>query len=118
MDRGLDFSSYFYWISVGALVGFILLLNVGYAIGLTIMKPPGTSRAIISRDKFATFDRRSKDMSKDMDNRMPKLQVGNALAPNKTGTMVLPFTPLTISFQDVNYYVDTPVEMREQGYKE
>uniref|UniRef100_A0A0E0HWS2 ABC transporter domain-containing protein n=1 Tax=Oryza nivara TaxID=4536 RepID=A0A0E0HWS2_ORYNI len=70
---------------------------------------PGTSRAIISRDKFATFDRRSKDMSKDMDNRMPKLQVGNALAPNKTGTMVLPFTPLTISFQDVNYYVDTPV---------
>ncbi|BAH91729.1 Os02g0528900 [Oryza sativa Japonica Group] len=32
--------------------------------------------------------------------------------------MVLPFSPLTISFQDVNYYVDTPVEMREQGYKE
>uniref|UniRef100_A0A0E0NFV8 ABC transporter domain-containing protein n=1 Tax=Oryza rufipogon TaxID=4529 RepID=A0A0E0NFV8_ORYRU len=63
MDRGLDFSSYFCWISVGALVGFILLLNVGYAIGLTIMKR----------------------------------------------TMVLPFTPLTISFQDVNYYVDTPV---------
>uniref|UniRef100_A0A0E0CLF2 ABC transporter domain-containing protein n=1 Tax=Oryza meridionalis TaxID=40149 RepID=A0A0E0CLF2_9ORYZ len=78
----------------------------------------GTSQAIISRDKFATFDRRGKDMSKDMDNRMPKLQVGNALAPNKTGTMVLPFSPLTISFQDVNYYVDTPVEMREQGYKE
>uniref|UniRef100_A0A0E0NFT2 ABC transporter domain-containing protein n=1 Tax=Oryza rufipogon TaxID=4529 RepID=A0A0E0NFT2_ORYRU len=78
----------------------------------------GTSRAIISRDKFSTFDRRGKDMSKDMDNRMPKLQVGNALAPNKTGTMVLPFSPLTISFQDVNYYVDTPVEMREQGYKE
>jgi hypothetical protein len=23
--------------------------------------------------------------------------------------MVLPFTPLAISFQDVNYYVDTPV---------
>uniref|UniRef100_A0A0E0MIJ3 ABC transporter domain-containing protein n=1 Tax=Oryza punctata TaxID=4537 RepID=A0A0E0MIJ3_ORYPU len=104
MDRGLDFSSYFYWISVG------------YAIGLTIKKR--TSRAIISRDKFSTFDRRGKDMSKDMDTRMPKLQLGNALAPNKTGTMVLPFTPLTISFQDVNYYVDTPMEMREQGYKE
>ncbi|XP_066163899.1 ABC transporter G family member 41 isoform X2 [Oryza sativa Japonica Group] len=103
MDRGLDFSSYFYWISASALIGFILLLNVGYAIGLTIKKPTGTSRAIISRDKFSTFDRRGKDMSKDMDNRMPKLQVGNALAPNKT---------------DVNYYVDTPVEMREQGYKE
>ncbi|GJN09846.1 hypothetical protein PR202_ga27891 [Eleusine coracana subsp. coracana] len=34
------------------------------------------------------------------------------------GRMVLPFTPLTISFQNVNYYVDTPTEMREQGYME
>ena len=36
MDQGLDFFSYFYWISVGALIGFILLFNVGYATGLTI----------------------------------------------------------------------------------
>ncbi|VAI16433.1 unnamed protein product [Triticum turgidum subsp. durum] len=36
MDQGLDFSSYFYWISVGALIGFTLLFNVGFAIGLTI----------------------------------------------------------------------------------
>ncbi|VAI16413.1 unnamed protein product [Triticum turgidum subsp. durum] len=72
MDQGLDFSSYFYWISIGALLGFTLLFNVGFAIGLTIKK----------------------------------------------GRMVLPFTPLIISFQDVNYYVDTPAEMREHGYME
>lgn len=30
----------------------------------------------------------------------------------------MPFTPLVISFQDVNYYVDTPAEMREHGYME
>ncbi|KAM3274261.1 hypothetical protein ACQJBY_043426 [Aegilops geniculata] len=72
MDQGLDFSSYFYWISIGALLGFTLLFNVGFAIGLTIKK----------------------------------------------GRMVLPFTPLIISFQDVNYYVDTPAEMREHGYLE
>ena len=36
MDKGLDFSSYFYWISVGALVGFIFLFNVGFATSLTI----------------------------------------------------------------------------------
>uniref|UniRef100_A0A0E0MBE3 ABC transporter domain-containing protein n=1 Tax=Oryza punctata TaxID=4537 RepID=A0A0E0MBE3_ORYPU len=116
MDRGLDFSSYFYWISVGALIGFVFLFNVGFAIGLTIKKPIGTSRAIISRDKLAPAHGSGKDMSKDMDNKMPKLQAGNSLAPNRTGRMVLPFTPLTISFQNVNYYVDTPAEMREQGY--
>ncbi|VAI80283.1 unnamed protein product [Triticum turgidum subsp. durum] len=36
MDRGLDFPSYFYWISIGALLGFTLLFNVGFAIFLTI----------------------------------------------------------------------------------
>ncbi|KAM3193834.1 hypothetical protein ACQJBY_070459 [Aegilops geniculata] len=72
MDQGLDFSSYFYWISIGALIGFTLLFNVGFAIGLTV----------------------------------------------KNRRMALPFTPLTISFQDVNYYVDAPAEMREHGYME
>lgn len=32
--------------------------------------------------------------------------------------MVLPFTPLAMSFDDVNYYVDMPAEMREQGVTE
>lgn len=36
IDQGLDFSRYFYWISIGALIGFILLFNAGFAIGLTI----------------------------------------------------------------------------------
>lgn len=38
MDKGLNFSSYFYWISIGALIGFILLFNIGFAAGLTIKK--------------------------------------------------------------------------------
>ena len=38
MDQGVDFSSYFYWISIGALLGFTLMFNVGFAIGLTIKK--------------------------------------------------------------------------------
>ncbi|VAI16410.1 unnamed protein product [Triticum turgidum subsp. durum] len=116
MDQGLDFSSYFYWISIGALLGFTLLFNVGFAIGLTIKKVPGTSRAIISRNKLTTFDGRDQD--NNAENRRPKLQAETALSPNRTGRMVLPFTPLIISFQDVNYYVDTPAEMREHGYME
>ncbi|XBH91319.1 hypothetical protein VPH35_082741 [Triticum aestivum] len=114
MDQGLDFSSYFYWISVGALIGFTLLFNVGFAIGLTIKNIPGSSRAIISRNNLATFSGRNQD--KDPENGMPNLQAETALTPNRTRRMVLPFTPLTISFQDVNYYVDTPAEMREHGY--
>nr|XP_051186275.1 ABC transporter G family member 41-like isoform X1 [Lolium perenne] len=118
MDKGLDFSSYFYWISVGALIGFILLFNVGYATGLTIKNLPGTSQAIISRNKPTTFEEKDQDMFMDTKNGMPKLQAETALTANRTGRMALPFTPLIISFQDVNYYVDTPAEMKEHGYME
>lgn len=38
MDRGLNFSGYFYWISIGALIGFIFLFNIGFAIGLTVKR--------------------------------------------------------------------------------
>uniref|UniRef100_A0A0D9XY53 ABC transporter domain-containing protein n=1 Tax=Leersia perrieri TaxID=77586 RepID=A0A0D9XY53_9ORYZ len=103
LDRGLEFPSYFYWISVGALIGFIFLFNVAI----------GTSRAIISRGNLVPYHGTAKDKFKDMDNKMT-----NPRTPNSTGRMVLPFTPLTISFRNVNYYVDTPVEMREQGYTE
>ncbi|THG15793.1 hypothetical protein TEA_023653 [Camellia sinensis var. sinensis] len=32
--------------------------------------------------------------------------------------MVLPFTPLAISFDNINYFVDMPLEMKEQGVTE
>ncbi|RLM64443.1 ABC transporter G family member 41-like [Panicum miliaceum] len=85
MDRGLYFSSIFYWISVGALIVFILLLNIGFAIGLTTIR----------RKTFA----------------YPST---NSFVTGK----VIPFKPLAISFRDVNYYVDTPMAMREKGYAE
>ncbi|ONK80619.1 uncharacterized protein A4U43_C01F19860 [Asparagus officinalis] len=37
--------------------------------------------------------------------------------PAKRG-MVLPFTPLAMSFNEVNYYVDMPAEMKDQGVTE
>ncbi|PKU84878.1 Pleiotropic drug resistance protein 3 [Dendrobium catenatum] len=34
-SQGLDFKNYFYWLSIGALFGFTLLLNIGIALALT-----------------------------------------------------------------------------------
>lgn len=52
-SRGLQFDDYFFWVSVGALFGFSLLSNIGYTLALTFLKSPGTSAAIISREKLA-----------------------------------------------------------------
>lgn len=40
----------------------------------------------------------------------------NGVAPKRG--MVLPFAPLAMSFDEVNYYVDMPAEMKEQGVTE
>ncbi|KAE8817327.1 ABC transporter G family member 42 [Hordeum vulgare] len=37
----------------------------------------------------------------------------NEIAPRRG--MVLPFSPLSMCFEDVNYYVDMPAEMKQQG---
>ncbi|KAL8224638.1 hypothetical protein R6Q59_000268 [Mikania micrantha] len=44
------------------------------------------------------------------------LEAANGVSPKKG--MVLPFTPLAMSFDTVNYYVDMPAEMKEQGVTE
>ncbi|KAK0598474.1 hypothetical protein LWI29_034970 [Acer saccharum] len=42
------------------------------------------------------------------------LEAVNGVAPKRG--MVLPFTPLAMSFDSVNYYVDMPAEMKEQAF--
>lgn len=44
------------------------------------------------------------------------LEAANGVAAKKG--MILPFTPLAMSFEDVSYFVDMPPEMRDQGVTE
>lgn len=44
------------------------------------------------------------------------LEAANGVAPKRG--MVLPFSPLAMSFDSVNYFVDMPAEMKEQGVTE
>ncbi|XVF38963.1 hypothetical protein REPUB_Repub20aG0148300 [Reevesia pubescens] len=117
-SRGLSFDSYFYWISIAALFGFILLFNVVFTLALTFSKPPGKSRAIISFERYSQLHRKKDDKVILQEESKPAVDPGNT-AGSKTvehGQTVLPFEPLTVTFQDVQYYVDTPLEMRERGF--
>ncbi|XP_042520973.1 pleiotropic drug resistance protein 3-like isoform X1 [Macadamia integrifolia] len=114
-SRGLDFRSYFYWISLAALFGFALLFNVGYALALTFLKPPGISRAIISYEKLVqirgTEDSNKGAVEEELTNGHPE-----NVAEAKRERMALPFEPLTMTFQNLHYYIDTPAAMRERGF--
>ncbi|TYI07196.1 hypothetical protein ES332_A10G210600v1, partial [Gossypium tomentosum] len=51
-NRGLNFDSSFYWLSVAALFGLTALFNVIFMLALTFLKPPGKSRAMVSFERY------------------------------------------------------------------
>ncbi|KAK9666048.1 hypothetical protein RND81_14G156100 [Saponaria officinalis] len=139
---------YWYWIGVAALAGFVVITNVGYTIALSYLSPFGRAQAIIPKDDEPDMghqqtEKRSKRafprslsssdgnntremalqriMSRSNPNELSRNDDSSLEAPNgispKRG-MVLPFTPLAMSFDSVDYYVDMPPEMKAQGVQE
>ncbi|XP_062018350.1 pleiotropic drug resistance protein 2-like [Rosa rugosa] len=108
-QRGLYTEEYWYWICIGALFGFSLLFNVLFIAALTFLNPLGDTKTLIETDDSQSNKKRpSNPEGTDM-------QVRNG--PAKKG-MVLPFQPLSLAFNHVNYYVDMPAEMKTQGVEE
>ncbi|GFP87969.1 pleiotropic drug resistance protein 3 [Phtheirospermum japonicum] len=108
-SRGLNFGGEYFWISVGALFGIAMLLNVGFTIALTFAKPL-RSRVIISREKLSQLRGSTKPDNK------PRAEEHSGVSAPSKGRMVLPFEPLSLVFQDVQYYVETPAAMKERGF--
>ncbi|KAK1376050.1 hypothetical protein POM88_032243 [Heracleum sosnowskyi] len=101
-SRGFFPYSYWYWIGAGALIGFILILNVGYTLALAYLHPLGKPQAIVPAGSNAA-------------------EVEESTAENnekKKKGMILPFQPHSITFDDIKYSVDMPQEMKEQGVVE
>ncbi|KAG6418324.1 hypothetical protein SASPL_120527 [Salvia splendens] len=130
-----------YWIGFGALVGFTLLFNILFTFSLMYLNPLGKPQAIISKEQAREMEEeligtnaprlrptKSKNDSspEPFEMTMQRMSSGSSINRNddlnlgvapKRG-MVLPFTPLSMSFDSVNYFVDMPPEMREQGVTE
>uniref|UniRef100_A0A0A0LBH1 ABC transporter domain-containing protein n=1 Tax=Cucumis sativus TaxID=3659 RepID=A0A0A0LBH1_CUCSA len=114
-SRGLDYHKSMYWISVAALFGLAFIFNIGYVLALTFLNPPGSSRAIISYEKLS----QSKNSEEcDGGGGATSVEQGpfKTVIESKKGRIALPFRPLTVVFQDLQYYVDMPLEMKERGF--
>ncbi|KAK8688311.1 hypothetical protein V6N13_087081 [Hibiscus sabdariffa] len=71
-------------------------------------EPPGTSRAIISHERFSYLKAKEDSSDTAEEKESPSVDSLKAPAQTKVEGMVLPFKPITISFEDVQYFVDTP----------
>ncbi|XP_057840632.2 ABC transporter G family member 29-like [Cryptomeria japonica] len=102
--RNIKREAYWYWIGAAALLGFLVLFNFLFTISLTYLNPLGKHQVVIPKDKLA----------QGQEPQHFDVETGGL---EKRG-MVLPFQPLTMSFTNVNYFVDMPPEMKEHGETE
>ncbi|KAL1819090.1 hypothetical protein ACET3Z_013959 [Daucus carota] len=134
-SRGMFLDGYMYWICVFALFAYSIVLNILFILALTYLNPFGSSKSVVKDD--ANNEKKSKFSS---NLKVSAVQSSASNAPlhkgidmavrntphrtnfgvdkdNKRG-MVLPFKPLSLAFEHVNYYVDMPPEMKSQGILE
>ncbi|CAI9105563.1 OLC1v1004508C1 [Oldenlandia corymbosa var. corymbosa] len=121
-DRGLFTTETWYWICIGALFGFSLLFNVLFVAALTFLNPIGDTKAVIIEEEEEDNRTRAAASNSEGVQMAIRNAQGNGMtsATNNQASrgMVLPFQPLSLAFNHVNYYVDMPAEMKSQGIEE
>ncbi|KAJ1418856.1 P-loop containing nucleoside triphosphate hydrolase [Sesbania bispinosa] len=115
-SRGFYTEEYWFWISIGALIGFAILFNLVFIAALTYLNPLGDSKVFI-KDENDKENKKSTSRQHIIEGRNSSEIVGSSNQEQRTG-MVLPFQPLSLTFNHVNYYVDMPIEMKNQGINE
>ncbi|CAN1275847.1 ABC transporter G family member 39 [Linum perenne] len=106
-SKGFFTDERWYWICIAALFGFSVLFNVCFIAALSFLNPLGDAKAV-TQDEDAEKKQETEGIG----------MVNRSLSANGGSTkrgMVLPFRPLSLAFNHVNYSVDMPAEMKSKG---
>ncbi|XP_015580484.2 pleiotropic drug resistance protein 1 isoform X2 [Ricinus communis] len=127
-SRGIFTEAHWYWIGVGASVGFTLLFNFLYGLALTFLNPIDKPRAVASEElhdneqgregEAALPTNHESSFSHQTNNDVLKRSQSPRSANNNKIGMVLPFEPHSITFQEIIYSVEMPQEMKNHGVHE
>ncbi|KAG8374150.1 hypothetical protein BUALT_Bualt11G0100900 [Buddleja alternifolia] len=116
-SRGFYTEDYWFWICIVALIGFSILFNILFIAALTFLNPLGDSNTIVLDDdaskKKNSSGQNLTGVGKEVQHGSTGLDSSTNHKPKKG--MVLPFQPLSLAFNHINYYVDMPSEMKAQG---
>ncbi|CAM0951025.1 unnamed protein product [Alopecurus aequalis] len=136
-SRGIFPHAKWYWIGVGALLGYVLLFNMLYTVCLTFLDPFDSNQPTISEEtmKIKQANLTGEVLEESSRGRVKNNTIASTdtadwsneestsnnatvnSSPGKKG-MVLPFVPLSITFEDIKYSVDMPQEIKAQGVAE
>lgn len=142
--RSLFPDDHWYWIGVGALLGYTLLFNTLFTTFLTHLNPLGNQQAVIptehchekekgqeSRPSIISFGeflqhshsftglrKNSESCIMTFGEFLQHSHSYTGMSNRKQRGMVLPFKPLSMCFSNINYYVNVPMELKGQGLQE
>ncbi|XP_050212983.1 pleiotropic drug resistance protein 1-like isoform X2 [Mercurialis annua] len=130
-NRRIFPEAYWYWIAVGALTGYICLFNFLFTMALKYLNPFEKPQAILSEEALSDknpnrtgesieLSERGNASQRNVSTKASSARVSNLSNGNRDRKrgMVLPFQPLSISFDEIRYAVDMPQEMKSQGITE
>ncbi|XP_052887191.1 ABC transporter G family member 31-like [Gossypium arboreum] len=110
-QHGLPSAKYWYWLGVGVLIGYAVIFNIIVTLALACLNPLSKGKAIVPEET------EENSVRKDVESEKLTSDSSSAQGSSKKG-MILPFEPLAMTFHNVNYFVDMPVEMKAQGIPE
>ncbi|KAK7320706.1 hypothetical protein VNO77_30425 [Canavalia gladiata] len=131
--RGFFPEAYWYWIGVGALIGYVFLFNFMIALALQYLSPFRKDQAGLSQEKLLERNASTAEELIQLQNgknsfetkMVEEISISSRSFSgrvsddkgNRNGRrgMVLPFQPLSLTFDEIRYSVDMPQEMKNQG---
>ncbi|KAM7493205.1 hypothetical protein LguiB_027814 [Lonicera macranthoides] len=137
-SRGLFAEERWYWIGIGATIGYVFLFNLLVTFALTYLNPLGKSQPVLSEEilkersaikaggsielipRTKSSYERVNEVQRSASSRSVSgaASSANEADQNRKKGMVLPFEPLSITFDDIRYAVDMPQEMKAHGIHE
>ncbi|KAK3019263.1 hypothetical protein RJ639_004212 [Escallonia herrerae] len=112
-SHSLPTDDYWYWLGVGALFLYALFFNIVVTLALAYLKPIRKSQTVVPQDVIEQNS--AKDAGSSQESVSSPVSV---VESSKKKGMILPFQPLTMTFHNVNYFVDMPKEMSMKGVPE
>ncbi|GAV70532.1 ABC_tran domain-containing protein/ABC2_membrane domain-containing protein/PDR_assoc domain-containing protein/AAA_25 domain-containing protein [Cephalotus follicularis] len=133
-SRGIFPEAHWYWIGVGALIAYMFLFNFLYTLALKYLDQFvaafGKPQAVLIKEvlneknsnRTGEFIELSSRESRNEGHRSAssrtlsgRVSSFSELNQNRKRGMILPFEPLSITFDEMRYAVDMPQEMKDQG---
>ncbi|KAK9065385.1 hypothetical protein SSX86_016768 [Deinandra increscens subsp. villosa] len=112
-----------FWIGAAALLGLAVLFNILFTLALAYLDAPAKPQATITEDEANVTEadhvfeaKTSREMVIQKDHNIN--EDSSLVATSRKRGMILPFIPLSMSFDNINYYVNIPLESKEEGAAE